>query len=525
MDSEVIIIGGGPVGMGLAIDLAIQGMSSIVVERHNEIQRIPKGQNLTPRTGEHFRRWGVSDDIRAASPIPHNYANGGMASYRTFVSDHFYDWFNRSKIKNYYAAPNERLPQYETEAVLRERAAAFDEITLLTGWSFDSFSQDDTKVSATITQTHGNESQTLSSSFLVGCDGARSPVRSAAEITRTEDAHDQRMALLVFQSNELDEQLARYGQKIIYNAINPEMRGYWQFLGRVDLKGNWFFHAPVPSEATRENYDFQALINSSVGVPVDVEFSYVGFWDLRMSLADDYRKGRVFIAGDAAHSHPPYGGYGVNTGLEDARNLAWKLAAAHAGWGGKNLLDSYKDERHPVFASTRDDFIMKSILEDRAFIEAHDPNEDAAAFAAAWEQRATGDDSMVTQYLPNYAGSPIVWGAPGARSGATGQHSFEATIGHHLAPVVMSDGKDFWDKLGSYFTLIELTGNSDGVAKFDVAATSRGIPLKILEIEDPNLQEAYDVEAILVRPDDFIAWSGSIGNVDADQILSRAVGA
>ena len=107
MDSDVIIIGGGPVGMGLAIDLAIQGMSSIVVERHNDIQRIPKGQNLTPRTGEHFRRWGVSDAIRAASPIPHNYASGGMASYRTFVSDHHYDWFNRSKIKNYYVVSSQ----------------------------------------------------------------------------------------------------------------------------------------------------------------------------------------------------------------------------------------------------------------------------------------------------------------------------------------------------------------------------------------------------------------------------------
>ena len=163
---------------------------------------------------------------------------------------------------------------------------------------------------------------------------------------------------------------------------------------------------------------------------------------------------------------------------------SWQLLA---GWGGKNLLDSYTDERHPVFASTRDDFIMKSILEDRAFIEAHDPNEDAAAFATAWEQ-ATGDDSMVTQYLHSLCRFPIVWGALGARSGATGQQpDFEATIGHHLAPVVMSDGKDFWDKLGSYFTLIELTGNSDGVAKFDAAATSRGIPLNILEIEDPRL--------------------------------------
>ena len=117
-------------------------------------------------------------------------------------------------------------------------------------------------------------------------------------------------------------------------------------------------------------------------------------------------------------------------GWKTRRNLAWKLAAAHTGWGGKNLLDSYTDERHPVFASTRDDFVLKSILEDRAFIEAHDPNQDAAAFATAWDRRANGDDSMVTQYLPHYAGSPIVWGALGARSGATGQHSFKATIGH-----------------------------------------------------------------------------------------------
>ena len=132
---------------------------------------------------------------------------------------------------------------------------------------------------------------------------------------------------------------------------------------------------------------------------------------------------------------------------------------------------------------------------------------------------------MVTQYLPNYAGSPIVCGAPGARSGATGQHSFTATIGHHLAPVPMSGGRDFWDKLGSFFTLIELTGNSDWAENIEVVTTSRGIPFNVLNIEDPGLRETYGVEAILVRPDDFIAWSGSSEGNDADQILDRAVGA
>ena len=525
MDSDVIIVGGGPVGMGLAIDLALQGLSSIIVERHEKIQRIPKGQNLTPRTGEHFRRWGVTEAIRAASPIPHNYASGGMASYRTFLSEHHYDFFNRSKIIDYYAATNERLPQYETEAVLRARADTFNEITLLTGWSFESLDQNSASVRVTICKTHGAESRELSAPFLVGCDGSRSPVRIAAGITQTEDSHDQRMALLVFQSSELDEKLVRYGEKIIYNAINPEMKGYWQFLGRVDLEGNWFFHAPVPAGTTRENYDFQVLLDNSVGEPIDAKFSYVGFWDLRMSLADDFRNGRVFIAGDAAHSHPPYGGYGVNTGLEDARNLAWKLAAVCSGWGGENLLGSYTEERHPVFASTRDDFIMKSILEDRAFVEAYDPTQDAEAFELAWNQRATGDDSMVTQYLPNYAGSPIVCGAIGAQSGATGNHSFEATIGHHLAPVQLSSGEGFWDKLGSFFTLINLAGNSEWAVNFDSAANSRGIPLNVLNLGDQRLREAYDVEAILVRPDDFIAWSGSCEGSEAVQILDRAVGA
>ncbi|HCI20618.1 MAG TPA: monooxygenase, partial [Alphaproteobacteria bacterium] len=109
---DVIIIGGGPVGVGLAIDLAIHGHRSIIVERHKTIQRIPKGQNLTPRTGEHFRRWGVTDAIRAAAPIPRSYGSGGMATYGSFLSDYHYEWFNRAKIINYYAATNERLPQY-----------------------------------------------------------------------------------------------------------------------------------------------------------------------------------------------------------------------------------------------------------------------------------------------------------------------------------------------------------------------------------------------------------------------------
>ncbi|MGB1177568.1 MAG: FAD-dependent monooxygenase, partial [Candidatus Puniceispirillaceae bacterium] len=263
MWADVVIIGAGPVGVGLAIDLAINGVSSIVIERHDNIQRIPKGQNLTPRTGEHFRRWGVTDAIRTASPIPRSYGSGGVATYGTFLSDYHYEWFNRAKIIDYYAAANERLPQYETEAVLRARAAEFDTITMLTGWSFASLEQDDDSVTVGIRETKGNGQRTLSARYLVGCDGARSPVREAAGITQTIDPHDRLMALLVFHSQQLDEKLSVYGDKTIFNAINPEMNGYWQFLGRVDLDCNWFFHAPVPAGTTRDNFDFQAFLEKA----------------------------------------------------------------------------------------------------------------------------------------------------------------------------------------------------------------------------------------------------------------------
>ena len=521
---DVIIIGGGPVGIGLSIDLAIQGLHSIVVERHEAIQRVPKGQNLTPRTGEHFRRWGVTEAIRAASPIPRSYGSGGIATYGTYLSDYHYEWFNRAKIVDFYAATNERLPQYETEAVLRARAAEFEEITLLTGWSFQSFDEHDTNVTVTIEETHGTRTRQFSASYLVGCDGARSPVREAAGITQTVDPHDRLMALLVFHSRKLDEKLAVYGDKTIFNALNPELSGYWQFLGRVDLDCNWFFHAPVPPGTTRDNFDFKALLTSAVGAEIDIDFTYVGFWELRLSLADSYGGGRVFIAGDAAHSHPPYGGYGVNTGFEDARNLSWKLAACHAGWGGPDLLDSYTAERHPVFASTRDDFILKSIIEDRAFADRFKPEDDLAAFEAAWARRASGDDSMVTQYLPHYAGSPIVLGLDGASSGATGMHGVAAQAGHHLSPCTLPDNDDLWDMLGPGFTLLNLTGNqrlTDGVAR---AADHRGVPLSCLDLGDTGLMVSYEAEAILVRPDHFVAWAGTAQSADPAHILDRAIG-
>jgi hypothetical protein len=139
--------------------------------------------------------------------------------------------------------------------------------------------------------------------------------------------------LAVFRSRELHEGLKRFPARSTYRVMHPGLKGYWQFFGRVDADGEFFFHAPVPADTTKENYDFHGLLQKAAGFTFACEFDYVGFWDLRISVADTYQVGRAFIAGDAAHSHPPYGAYGLNSGLDDVANLGWKLAAKLQGWG------------------------------------------------------------------------------------------------------------------------------------------------------------------------------------------------
>lgn len=517
MDADVIIVGGGPVGMGLSIELGQRGIRCIVVERYATPQPIPKGQNLTQRTMEHFYAWGAEAQLRAARTIPPEYGIGGLTAYKTLLGPYSYDWLQRELVKPYYFTANERLPQYATEAVLRERAAQLPAIEALYGWSFESLEQDADGVSVTIAERNGQGQKTLRARYVVGCDGARSNVRQQAGITQTKTDHDRLMVLLVFKSQGLHKLLERFPGKSYYNVLQPELKGYWKFFGRVDLGNTWFFHAPVPPGTTKDNFDFKAYLEEAVGASFDVEFEHIGFWDLRFMLADNYRAGRVFIAGDAAHSHPPYGGYGVNSGLEDARNLGWKLAAAIEGWGTEKLLDSYDVERRPVFRSTIDDFIAKSIDTDHQFLDQFDPEQDKAAFESAWNQRANGAVSEVHAFEPHYEGSSIV-----ARNGeysmcsAKGSHQFVARAGHHLAPATLSDGRNVFEHAGESYTLFAQRGEEAAAAAFKAAARAQGVPLKVVITDVTEEFARYGAELVLVRPDVFVAWAGQGAQVTGD---------
>jgi hypothetical protein len=332
------------------------------------------------------------------------------------------------------------------------------------------------------------------------------------------------MVLLVFRSEQLHQRLARFPGKSFYNVLHPDLQGYWQFLGRVDLGRTWFFHAPVAAGTTRETFDAARYLTSAVGAPFDVEVVYLGFWDLRFAVADTYRAGRIFIAGDAAHSHPPYGGYGINSGFEDAANLGWKLAATLQGWGGPRLLASYSDERQPVFVSTARDFIEKAISDDRTFLATFNPTRDRAAFERAWQDRHLRARSEVDQFEPHYEGSPIVWGPPGRRSAATGAHEFAARAGHHLAPAPLSSGQNVYGHLDQGFTLLAFGADPGDLHSFAAAAARRGLPLTIVQDDAPALSERYQARLVLVRPDQFVAWSSSSEPGDPASILARTVG-
>lgn len=520
---DVAIVGGGPVGTGLAIELGQRGVRTLVIERHPEPQQIPKGQNLTQRTMEHFHFWGAEKQLRAARTIPLEYGIGGVTAYGTLLGEFHYDWLQRELVRPFYFMDNERLPQYATERVLRARAAEIASIDFLYGWTADSSVQDGSSVTLGICASDGADRGQVRAKYVVGCDGARSKVRERAGITQTRTDHDRLMVLLVFRSEELNRLLSRYPGKSFYNVLTPELQGYWQFFGRVDLEGNWFFHAPVPRSAADGVFDFEAYVHAAAGATFDIDVSYKGFWDLRFALADTYCAGRVSIAGDAAHSHPPYGGYGVNSGLEDARNLGWKLAAVTQGWGDRALLDSYDAERRPVFASTIDDFIARSIARDREFLAAFDPRRDRGAFEQEWQRRASGAVEEVGAFVPNYCASPIVWGAAGATTNAVGKHEFRAKAGHHLAPAQLVDGDNVYHRLGSGFTLLDF---SDGAAStnFEAAARQLGIPLDCVRFASDSLAERYEARVILVRPDQFISWCSNELCSDPSLVLRRASG-
>jgi hypothetical protein len=391
------------------------------------------------------------------------------------------------------------------------------------GWTAGKLSQDAQGVRVEISKEDGT-TDVLEGDYLVGCDGAHSSVREQVGIERSKQDYEQTMLLAVFRSRDLDEKLKRFPERSTYRVLRPELKGFWQFFGRIDVPDGWFFHAPVPRDSKIETFDALGLIQEAAGFPCTCDFQNLSFWNMRVAVAQQYQVGRVFIAGDAAHAHPPYGGFGLNNGLEDIVNLGWKLAACLQGWGGPSLLDSYSNERRPVFWETADDFITSRIKRDADFLDRYNPEKDVAEFEAAWKGRENDIGSRFQQYEPNYEGSPVVFGPAGGVNSAHGKHAVKARPGHHLAPVNLSSGSNTFKALGQGFTLLAFDARLADVAAFGTAARKLKIPFSIVEDTRAQGREAYEAALVLVRPDQYVVWAGETAPEDVEAILAKVTG-
>ncbi|HVB05548.1 MAG TPA: FAD-dependent oxidoreductase [Acidimicrobiales bacterium] len=524
---QVIIVGGGPVGMALAVELGQRGLSVAVVERGREVGRLPKGQGLTHRSLEHFYFWNCLEEIRTIRLLPPGYPIGGINAYPNLVSDWWYPSGEaRNKLGPYYFQRNDRLPQYLTEEVLRGRVEQLDNVTVLFERTAKGISQDAEGVQVQMTSSvWPYEDETLEGEYLVGCDGTGSIVLRELGIERRGVDFETRMALAVIHSPEFHEGTKRFGERTTFHVINPEMHGAWQFWGRVEAENTFFFHGPVKADATSDDKDYVLkVMQEAAGFEFDAEFQHLGFWNLRISVADRYRDRRVFIAGDAAHAHPPYGGQGLNNGLEDVTNLGWKLAAVLDGWGADGLLDSYDAERQAVFTEIGRDMIAQGIIDEDEWLKLHNAERDLADFEAAWKERSS-ESAAPQDFVQNYDGSPVVEGTPGATPGIHASHSLLARAGFHLAPQPLSSGENVFEALGTGFTLLAFGVEEAATKGIEEAAAAHKVPLTVVRDSYDGGREEYGRHLVLVRPDQFVSWVGDEPPADAEALVRKvAVG-
>lgn len=519
---EVLIVGGGPVGVGLAVELGRRNVRCAVIERRTHLSGIPKGQGLSQRTMEHFYFWGVEDAVRAARVMPRDHAIGQVTVYGNLMGEFWSASPARELVQSFYFRPNERLPQYRTEEVLRLRMADFDHVDFHEGWEAVGLEQEDEGVRVAI-ERHGQR-ELLEAVYVVGCDGGQSFVREAADIERSGTDWGELVTLIVFRSRQLDAALERFPPRSTYRVMHPDLEGYWMFFGRVDADEEFFFHAPVPPGTSPDEFDPRELLHRAAGFSFDCEIDHVGFWDLRVQVAHHYRAGRAFIAGDAAHTHPPYGGFGLNNGIEDAANLGWKLSAVLQGWGGDRLLDSYSLERQAIFRDVGEDIIGGWIRDDREFLRRYRPTDDREDFARRFEELSKGFGTRLRGFEPNYEGSPVVPGSSGGRISAHGEHTFVARAGHHLPPVALSSGRNVYEQLGPGFTLLAWGADDGHVEAFREAVDQTVTPLTVVRDTFEDERRAHESRLVLVRPDQYVVWVGDAAPSNVAALLLGATG-
>ena len=532
MSAEVIpvlIAGGGPVGLALAVELGMAGIPCTLVERRDGSIGVPKMSGLSIRGMEFNRRWGIAEKVKV-SGWPQTHPNDfvyctSMAGYE----------LARTKVPSYAKAvvpytpePSCACAQIFYDPILMALAQSLPSVRLRHLVKLESFTQDADAVHATVTDAKTQRTEILHARYLIGCDGAGGTVPRSLAVEYEGMGRVANSVNVYFRSPQLAT-IHKMGWARFYRFTDAQ--GTWGEL--IGIDGKELYRLSVLRAVP--GADGHAYMRRLAGTQVDYELISVMAWERRECVANRYRDRRVFLAGDSAHQNSPTGGLGLHTGLGDAVDLGWKLVATLNGWGGPDLLDSYERERKPVAlnnvrASTAEFDILADfpgtpeIADDSPAGKAQREN-----FLAEFNRKS---ELRTTYYTENlrlgycYDPSPIVVpdGSPPipletpdfvetARPGTRAPHAW-------VAP-----GQSMLDYFGKGFVLLRFGANPPDASALAQAAVARAVPFEIVDVPDPKIAALYERRLVLVRPDGHVAWRDDAPPADAAALIDKVRGA
>ena len=526
LDTAVVIVGGGPVGLCLAIDLAWRGIPSVVIERRaaGEPPSV-KCNHVSSRTMEIFRRLGFVGEVRAAG-LPDDYPNDvvvrtratGYELMRIHIPCRRDRYADTSGPDGWWPTPEpaHRVNQIFLEPVLYETARRATGVSILNRTEFTGFEQDDEGSIAQARDLESGEEIQVRAQYLVGCEGGRSIVRKAIGAQLVGEEVIQRVQSSYIRAPGLLERITKPDAWMSY-IYSPERSGN---LVAIDGRETWLIHNYLlPREEGFQSVDRDRCIRTLLGVDEAFGYELLGKedWVGRRLVADRFRGGRAFICGDSAHLWVPYAGYGMNAGIADAMNLSWMLAACLKGWGGEGLLDAHKSERQPITEQVSR-FAMKhaqGAIRERTSVppELEDPTPEGeaarkrvgeAAYALHVQQFACAG----LNYGYYYDRSPII-AYDGEEAPAYSMYDYTPSTapGCRTPHFWLADGRSLYDAMGPGYTLLRFDPSVD-VSALAAAAARAGVPLGVLDVGAAGIPDAYRQKLVLSRPDQHVAWRG-----------------
>jgi 2-polyprenyl-6-methoxyphenol hydroxylase-like FAD-dependent oxidoreductase len=480
----------------------------VVVEPRPQPTRLrPRAKTLNARTMEHARRWGLAARLRAAAPLPVSWSQD-VSFCTSFLGREITRFTGVLGLADDGDSPErgQQLPQYVLEEVLREVAGELPTVDLRLGWRLQALDLAGSgPVHATVSDP-GGKTWPVTAEYVVGADGARSVVREQIGARYVGATALRPNTGLVFRSLELARAVPHPPavQTWLLNQQTPGM------MGPIDRDGLWWLIA-FGVDGRSADFDPARLIGGALGRELPVEVVSTDPWTARMELVDRCRSGRVFLVGDAAHLNPPFGGHGLNTGIGDAVDLGWKLAAVLAGWGGPALLDSYEAERRPLHRRVIDEAtsnmatLAPELLDDGLDRPGPDGDRVRAAAARRIEETKRAEYFSTELVLGHrYTGSPILATGPAGPIGGTDC----AVTGGRLPHQWVSPQVSTLDLVTGAHAI--LTADGELGARAGRAAAAAGLPVTVTTLERA-LMRRLGAELIVVRPDQVVAavWPAS----------------